>query len=95
MDTEIAILQAVDHPNVVKLFEVYETEKEIQLVIQLIRGGELLDKLVELQHYSEADASRCVRHLLLGLKALHKKGIVHRDLKVSRGYITTKRISRN
>jgi len=81
VDVEINILKRVYHQNVIKLHEVFETNDKIILVLQLITGGELFDKIVELSHYTEKDASRVVRQLLKGLKALHDKDVAHRDLK--------------
>lgn len=80
--TEIEILSRINHPNVVKLHEVFETEEEIYLVLQLITGGELFEKIVELKdYYTETYASKVVKQILEGLAALHENSIVHRDLK--------------
>lgn len=68
--------------QVVKLFDLYETDTEYFLVLQLITGGELFDRIVELVHYSEKDASEIVKKIVLGIQHLHQKQIVHRDLKV-------------
>ena len=66
----------------VKLADLYETETEYFLVLQLITGGELFDRIVELVHYSEKDASEIVKKIILGVQHLHSKQVVHRDLKV-------------
>lgn len=79
---EISILQQIDHPNVVRLFEVFETDKELQLVMELVTGGELFDRIVEKEKYSEKDASELMKQLLEALLYLHSRDIVHRDLKV-------------
>jgi serine/threonine protein kinase len=68
--------------KVVKLADLYETETEYFLVLQLITGGELFDRIVELVHYSEKDASEIVKKIVCGVQHLHSKQIVHRDLKV-------------
>jgi len=81
IDVEIEILKRVDHQHVVKLFDLYETSTEYFLVLQLITGGELFDRIVELVHYSEKDASEIVKKIVLGVHHLHSKQIVHRDLK--------------
>jgi len=47
-----------------------------------ITGGELFDRIIELHHYSEKDASKVIRETLLGIQHMHQKGIAHRDLKV-------------
>eukprot|EP01088_Endostelium_zonatum_P016445 TRINITY_DN4445_c0_g2_i1.p1 TRINITY_DN4445_c0_g2~~TRINITY_DN4445_c0_g2_i1.p1 ORF type:complete len:364 (-),score=97.35 TRINITY_DN4445_c0_g2_i1:49-1140(-) len=79
--TEVKVLRAVDHPNIVTLKQAYETQAECNLVLELISGGELFDKIVELSSYSEKDASRIVRQMTSAIAHLHSKGIVHRDLK--------------
>lgn len=47
-----------------------------------ITGGELFDRIIELQRYTEKDATRVLTQALLGLKAMHEKGFAHRDIKV-------------
>lgn len=79
--TEIEILKRVDHPNVVKLHEIFETDTDLYIVMQLINGGELFEKIVQLTCYTEQDASKIVRQLLLGIQGLHSERVVHRDLK--------------
>jgi len=74
----------------VKLYDLYETETEYFLVLQLITGGELFDRIVELVHYSEKDASEIVKKIVLGVQHLHSKKIVHRDLKPENLLLTTK-----
>eukprot|EP01101_Sappina_pedata_P008026 TRINITY_DN4359_c0_g1_i1.p1 TRINITY_DN4359_c0_g1~~TRINITY_DN4359_c0_g1_i1.p1 ORF type:complete len:339 (+),score=177.15 TRINITY_DN4359_c0_g1_i1:44-1018(+) len=78
---EIDILKVVDHRNVVSMKEVFETPTHFYIVIEIISGGELFDKIVELTHYSEKDASKLIYQVLSGIDHLHTKNIVHRDLK--------------
>jgi len=75
------LLQVGRHPNIVELKDVFLTETEVQLVMELLRGGELFDRMVERGPYSEMEASRHVRKIGEALQYLHGKGIVHRDLK--------------
>uniref|UniRef100_A0A7S4HNE9 phosphorylase kinase n=1 Tax=Vannella robusta TaxID=1487602 RepID=A0A7S4HNE9_9EUKA len=79
--TEIEILKRVNHPHVVKMEEVFENDDKIILVLQIITGGELFEKIVEKTFYTEKDASKVIRQILEGLQALHKHKVVHRDLK--------------
>mmetsp|Transcript_22317 Transcript_22317/g.62670 ORF Transcript_22317/g.62670 Transcript_22317/m.62670 type:complete len:373 (+) Transcript_22317:95-1213(+) len=81
IDIEIEILKRVNHTHVVKLADIYETDTQYSLVLQLITGGELFDRIVELVHYSEKDASEIVKKILLGVEHLHHRQVVHRDLK--------------
>jgi len=78
---EIEIMKKIDHANVLKLQEVYETEDVIALVMELVNGGELFYKIVEKGNYSEKDAVRIVRQMMKGVEYLHGQGIAHRDLK--------------
>ena len=55
---EIIILQKLDHPNVLKLYEYFEDDKNIYLVTELCRGGELFDKIIEEEFFSEREAAR-------------------------------------
>lgn len=69
------------HPNVIHLRDVYEDEAGVHLVLELCSGGELFDRIVASERYSEAGAAVVIRHIANGLKALHQAKIVHRDLK--------------
>jgi len=78
---EIDIMKKVNHENVLSLKEIYETENQLSLVMELVTGGELFFKIVERGSYSEKDASSIVRQIVNGVKYLHSLGIAHRDLK--------------
>ncbi|XP_051875460.1 calcium/calmodulin-dependent protein kinase type IV-like [Pristis pectinata] len=79
--TEIGILLRLSHPNIIRLKEIFETPLEINLVLELVTGGELFDRIVERGYYSEKDAADVVRQILEAVAYLHENGIVHRDLK--------------
>jgi len=78
---EIDIMKKVNHANVLKLQEVYETDETIALIMELVDGGELFYKIVEKGNYSEKDAVKIVRQMIQGVEYLHAQGIAHRDLK--------------
>lgn len=69
------------HPNVIDLYDVYEDQNGVHLVLELCSGGELFDRIVARDRYSEIEAAAVVRQIAEGLGALHKANIVHRDLK--------------
>lgn len=81
---EIFIMCQLDHPNIVRLEEVYESTNEIYLVQELCLGGELFDRLDEQPdyHYTEGECARLVKHMLSAVRYLHSRGIIHRDLKL-------------
>eukprot|EP01095_Lingulamoeba_sp_RSL-Kostka_P014432 TRINITY_DN62_c0_g1_i2.p1 TRINITY_DN62_c0_g1~~TRINITY_DN62_c0_g1_i2.p1 ORF type:complete len:337 (-),score=134.15 TRINITY_DN62_c0_g1_i2:105-1115(-) len=78
---EIKIMKKVNHPNILKLFEVFEDDEEFFLVMELVDGKELFDKIVEKGQYSEQDAANIVRQIVSAVDYLHANGIAHRDLK--------------
>mmetsp|Transcript_39542 Transcript_39542/g.101085 ORF Transcript_39542/g.101085 Transcript_39542/m.101085 type:complete len:479 (-) Transcript_39542:266-1702(-) len=78
---EIAIMKHLDHPNVVKLNEVYEDKKFVHLVMEVCSGGELFDRIVERVYYSEKDAATAVRTMAKIIEHCHLRGVIHRDLK--------------
>lgn len=69
------------HPNVICLHDVYEDAHGVHLILELCSGGELFDRIIGRERYSEFDAAAVVRQIASGLKALHKANIIHRDLK--------------
>lgn len=79
--TEISILKQVDHKNVIGLNDIFETRKNLYLVMDVLDGGELFDRIVESGTFSEKDASDLSRSIIGAVQYLHGLGIVHRDLK--------------
>ncbi|XP_030623449.1 calcium/calmodulin-dependent protein kinase IGb [Chanos chanos] len=81
LENEIAVLRRIKHENVVGLEDFYESRTHYYLVMQLVSGGELFDRILDRGMYSERDASLVIRQVLEAVNYLHKNGIVHRDLK--------------
>jgi len=79
--TEMEILKRVNHPNIICLKEIIDTKNCLFIVTELVTGGELFDKIVELGSYSEKDAAVLVTKMVSAIDYLHEMGIVHRDLK--------------
>ncbi|CAG8456663.1 1617_t:CDS:10 [Paraglomus occultum] len=79
---EIGVLQSVMHPNIVKLYDVFETDKYIGIIMEYASGGELFDHILAHRYLKERDACRLFAQLISGVNYLHKKHIVHRDLKL-------------
>uniref|UniRef100_A0A4W3J4H1 Calcium/calmodulin-dependent protein kinase 1Da n=1 Tax=Callorhinchus milii TaxID=7868 RepID=A0A4W3J4H1_CALMI len=81
IENEIAVLRRIKHENIVALEDIYESSNHLYLVMQLVSGGELFDRIVEKGFYTEKDASTLIRQVLDAVQYLHKMSIVHRDLK--------------
>ncbi|CAB4059828.1 CAMK1 [Lepeophtheirus salmonis] len=81
LENEIKVLRRLDHPNVVKLLEAYESKSSVYLVMELVTGGELFDRIVEKGSYTEKDAADLIKQVLSAVAYMHTEGVVHRDLK--------------
>ncbi|XP_047439271.1 calcium/calmodulin-dependent protein kinase type 1D-like [Mugil cephalus] len=81
LENEINVLRRIKHENVVGLEDFYESRTHYYLVMQLVSGGELFDRIVEKGVYTEKDASKVVKQVLQAVSYLHENSIVHRDLK--------------
>ncbi|XP_054633133.1 calcium/calmodulin-dependent protein kinase type 1D-like isoform X1 [Dunckerocampus dactyliophorus] len=81
LENEIAVLRRIKHENVVVMEDFYESLTHFYLVMQLVSGGELFDRILDRGVYSEMDASRVIQQVLHAVSYLHQNGIVHRDLK--------------
>ena len=80
---EISIMKIVNHNNVVKMHEVLSSKTRIFIVLELVSGGELFDKIVRQRRFGEGPARTYFRQLIRGVKYCHGVGVYHRDLKVS------------
>eukprot|EP00930_Biecheleria_cincta_P013779 TRINITY_DN1211_c1_g1_i1.p1 TRINITY_DN1211_c1_g1~~TRINITY_DN1211_c1_g1_i1.p1 ORF type:complete len:504 (+),score=117.78 TRINITY_DN1211_c1_g1_i1:110-1621(+) len=78
---EVAIMKTMDHPNIIKLYEVFEDACNMYLVMELCTGGELFDRIIEAGHFAERDAAFVMQHILRAIFYMHKVGTCHRDLK--------------
>uniref|UniRef100_A0A8C8DU26 MAP/microtubule affinity-regulating kinase 3 n=1 Tax=Oryzias sinensis TaxID=183150 RepID=A0A8C8DU26_9TELE len=78
---EVRIMKTLNHPNIVQLFEVIETEKTLYLVMEYASGGEVFDYLVAHGRMKEKEARAKFRQIVSAVYYCHQKNIVHRDLK--------------
>ncbi|XP_018496076.2 calcium/calmodulin-dependent protein kinase type 1 [Galendromus occidentalis] len=81
LENEVKVLRKLKHPNIVQLLETFEDRNKVYLVMELVTGGELFDRIVEKGSYTEQDASHLIRQILEAVDYMHSQGVVHRDLK--------------
>lgn len=79
---EISIMRVLDHPNIIQLYEIYEDEKYLSLVLEYCSGGDLFDYLGERHHLCEEEAAHIMHNILTSIQYLHSQQISHRDLKL-------------
>lgn len=79
--TEVAILERVDHPNIVQLVQCFDTPSMFYMVMEVMSGGEMFERIIEKSKFSEEEAANVIRKIASALSYCHARGIVHRDLK--------------
>jgi len=87
---EHKIITEVDHPYAVKCYDAFETDDRMYLFMELMSGGELFDRIVDMGHFTEKMAQDVTFKLIGALDYMHKKGIAHRDLKPENMLMTDK-----
>jgi|TARA_B110000305_G_scaffold210631_1_gene244479 serine/threonine protein kinase len=79
---EIDVMRKLQHPNVIYVKEYFVQSGKFYIVMSLLKGGELLDALLDLGNYTEEDAKKIAKQLLDALAYMHMNNVTHRDLKV-------------
>ncbi|KAF8904724.1 kinase-like domain-containing protein [Gymnopilus junonius] len=82
VEREIEVLKTLKHPNIVRLYDVIETDKYIGIILEYASGGELFDHILAHRYLKEKDAAKLFSQLISGVWYIHQKKIVHRDLKL-------------
>lgn len=78
---EVGVLSEISHANIIDMYGFFEESKNYYIVTEYMQGGELFDRIVKKEYYSEKDAQEVVKLLGSAIKYCHDRGIVHRDLK--------------
>ncbi|KAF8069006.1 kinase-like domain-containing protein, partial [Lyophyllum atratum] len=81
IDREITMMKLMNHPNIMRIYDVYEGDKELFLVLEYVEGGELFDFLVNRGRLPPAEALAFFKQIVYGLNYAHTFSIIHRDLK--------------
>jgi serine/threonine protein kinase len=85
---EIAAMKMIRSKNIVQFYECLASKSNVYLVLELVTGGELFELLVKEGRFSENKARFFFRQLVEGVQCCHQNGVAHRDLKVSRLYLS-------
>jgi len=89
LGSEVHILNQLDHPNIVKYYEVYEDKKSLYLVMEYWSGSNLYEKLTDQNiKFSETEWAKMAKQLLLALHHCHSSGVTHRDIKLENIMVT-------
>jgi calcium-dependent protein kinase len=78
---EINILKSLDHPNIIKIYEYFNTKNKIYITFEYCSGGELFDKISSIKNFKESNIAYLLKQLISAVNFLHSNGIIHRDLK--------------
>ncbi|GMI26681.1 hypothetical protein TrCOL_g4214 [Triparma columacea] len=81
LQIECDTMMKVDHNNIVRLKEVYDNKSKFHMILEICAGGELFDRIVEVEHYTENEARHAFSQMTEAVGHCHKLNIVHRDLK--------------
>ena len=79
--SEFDILRQLDHPNIIKLFEVFEDKKYIYFIMEVCEGGELFERITEKGAFNEEEAKDAFNQIMKAIQYMHHNKICHRDMK--------------
>lgn len=78
---EVSILKALDHPNIIRVYEVYKSQNKLCIVTELCTGGELFDRIQKMKKFGENQAAKYMLDMVSAVMHCHDQDIIHRDLK--------------
>jgi len=92
---EVQLLTSLDHPHILKIYEMFEDKNKYYIISEYLEGGELFDRIIENDHFSEKDTAKVMQQLLSAVAYCHSHSIVHRDLKPENLVYETKKKDSN
>ena len=95
LQDEIAILNNMNHENIIKLYEVFDEKEHYYLITELMLGGELFDRIVTKAFYNEKEARDVCKILFTALNHCHERNVAHRDLKPENLLLVSKTNDKN
>jgi serine/threonine protein kinase len=87
---EVNIMNQLDHENIVAVVDYFEEDDFYYIVMELMAGGDVFDRILDLQNYTEKDARDLARTLLSAVDYMHDSGVAHRDIKPQNIFLETK-----
>ena len=81
IQSECAILQGLNHPTIIRIHDVVDTNEALFIILELVEGGELFDRIIAHGQFDEKTSKFLFRQMCIGVKYLHDSSITHRDLK--------------
>jgi len=91
LEREILIMKDLSHPGLIAMEAAYMGEKQISLILELVLGGELFERIVANQYFSEKDASEIAQQCFEALAYVHEHGVAHRDIKAENVLLVDKK----
>jgi len=82
LQNEVQLMMRLDHPNIIKIYQVIESEDETLIVMEYAPGGELIDYILTKKHLNETEARKFFRQIISAIDHCHMANVVHRDLKL-------------
>jgi len=78
---EVEIMMKLDHPYILKMYDYFEDEEKVYLVLEICKGGEMFDRIVQAKQFDEETAQKLFRQIMRAVYYCNLKGVCHRDLK--------------
>lgn len=79
---EFETLRILDHPNIVKLYEIIEHNNHYYLVTEYCEGGQVVNQLKKINRFSEATVATIMREIMAAVVYMHQNNVIHRDMKL-------------